>query len=674
MANVIDSLIVTLGLDSSSFKTSAATTQATIGQVSRTAVASGKGLEDTLKKTQDATDRRLKQTADVGRTSSQQFHRFRGEVAALFTTLATGFGLQAFVKGIANTEAATGRLATNIGMSTGELNAWQEAAKRNGGTAEATGASFLGLANQFQQMSLGLGSAVIPYFRTLGVALSDTHGEMRPMRDIMLDLADKFSKMTPQRANAFGAAIGLDQGTITLLRNGRQAVLAYLDEAKKIGVISDQDAAAGIKFEQSLARFEQSIRNLGRAIGNDLMPIFEEWMDDVTQWLADPANQQFIQQTVHDDIKKFADGVKNVIAIIKEWHGVAEAIALYIGGRWLLAMTVGLGPVGIAVAAIAAGFLAIQKGMQNSTPDGWTSDSPLWEGLPREEQLKYPQSPESRRAAGKEGENPNPFHWWNPGSWANRPAGGSASTDMNPVQRGFLDTLAGPESGGRYDIKNGGSTFSGFQQFPSGVGPGGSSSASGRYQFTEGTWKELQRKYPGTLTDFSPKSQDAAAWLLASDRYRAATGGGDLEDDLRAGKTAQIAKALGPTWPSLPGGSQSHQTQATFDAAIKRNTAGQFTPSKGAQDNIITPAETFWNKNFGGPQPDPALSRFNMSSSQRDVAASNRVAAANSTTETNINGPITIHTQASDADGIARSLDSSLKKYSYVAQSNTGLV
>jgi hypothetical protein len=45
-----------------------------------------------------------------------------------------------------------------------------------------------------------------------------------------------------------------------------------------------------------------------------------------------------------------------------------------------------------------------------------------------------------------------------------------------------------------------------------------------------------------------------------------------------------------------------------------------------------------------------------------------------SSAETNINGPITIQTQATDAQGIAREFGKAVGKYSFtVPQANTGL-
>ncbi len=149
------------------------------------------------------------------------------------------------------------------------------------------------------------------------------------------------------------------------------------------------------------------------------------------------------------------------------------------------------------------------------------------------------------------------------------PSTPAASVTMDPTKRAFLDTIAGPELRGDYQIKNGGSHFSDMSQFPDYVGPGGTSTASGRYQFTAGTWKSVSRSLG--LHDFKPESQDKGGWYLAATAYRAKTGR-DLEADLKAGgHDAQIADALKEQWPSLPGGTQSQELQAQFAAALRRN-------------------------------------------------------------------------------------------------------
>ena len=56
------------------------------------------------------------------------------------------------------------------------------------------------------------------------------------------------------------------------------------------------------------------------------------------------------------------------------------------------------------------------------------------------------------------------------------------------------------------------------------------------------------------------------------------------------------------------------------------------------------------------------------------ASSASRVSSMTSSAETNINGPITIHTQATDAQGIAKEFGKAVGKYSFtVPQANTGL-
>lgn len=116
------------------------------------------------------------------------------------------------------------------------------------------------------------------------------------------------------------------------------------------------------------------------------------------------------------------------------------------------------------------------------------------------------------------------------------------------IQAQVLKRIASGEAQ-QYNTLYGGGTFQGYADHPrqSFIGPTGKpTSAAGLYQFEQGTWDEQKRKLK--LPDFTPASQDAAAWALAQSRYRAATGK-DLVNEWRNGNTN--LDALAPTWPSL---------------------------------------------------------------------------------------------------------------------------
>lgn len=227
--------------------------------------------------------------------------------------------------------------------------------------------------------------------------------------------------------------------------------------------------------------------------------------------------------------------------------------------------------------------------------------------------------------------------------------GGNASGSSTPpegahidaTRSAFLDTLAGSESAGGYNKLYGGGDFSGYADHPrqnipitSGPNMGKTTSAAGKYQFLGSTWDEQKKKLK--LPDFSPESQDAAAWDLASSTYNKATGG-NLGQDLTNADSDLIKKIAGLVsgkWTSMPGGIEQTVTGDDFLSSFNHNLAKQrqvqpagFTGSAniGTTSQAQTPGQ--WARNpddaGGGLGVDPrvldALNNPWMSEAQRGV-------------------------------------------------------
>jgi muramidase (phage lysozyme) len=147
----------------------------------------------------------------------------------------------------------------------------------------------------------------------------------------------------------------------------------------------------------------------------------------------------------------------------------------------------------------------------------------------------------------------------------------SPGDEIPPEGRALLDAIAEHESAGHYDVIFGGQRFTDFSHHPNipvpiPGRPGLVSTAAGRYQFLFSTWTIYQNKLH--LPDFSPASQDKAAWALAQADYHTRTHG-DLLSDLRSGDLSKIGPGLHDTWTSLPGGSEQGVGFAAFQALYK---------------------------------------------------------------------------------------------------------
>lgn len=339
MATVIDELVVVLGLDPKDFDRGRK-----------------KAGEDFLKYKKDTES----QAKDMG----EFFSQLRGNVLALYAAFTAGKGIKEFVSSVITTDATVGRLAYTLDQQIERLSAWRGAAVLTGGTADGITASIQGLVSQFQTFSLTGESSVIPYFRALGVDIADANGKMRDTGDILLDLSDKLHGMDPARAAAFGQALGFDQGTINLLIQGRSAVQGMLDEQKKLGVITKEDAAAGMAMQKSIAELDQASTTAGRTILTILAPALIAVLNavrDVTVWL-----------TQHKPIlvAVFAAITVAVLALSAAMFAslAKVAVAAVIDGFTTL---IGIGPILVSgIGLVADAFVALSTAIL-ATPLGW---------------------------------------------------------------------------------------------------------------------------------------------------------------------------------------------------------------------------------------------------------------------------------------------------------------
>jgi muramidase (phage lysozyme) len=178
---------------------------------------------------------------------------------------------------------------------------------------------------------------------------------------------------------------------------------------------------------------------------------------------------------------------------------------------------------------------------------------------------------------------------------------------ITPDRAKLLAAIYQGESGGRPNVMYGGKTFDSYADHPrqpqpiqSGPNAGKTSTAAGAPQFIAPTWDRAQKAL--NLPDFTLPNQHAGAAYIAGDDYQKRTGG-NLDVALTdAGKDPQklqaIAKALAPTWTSLPGGIEANSGGAQFVQNMQSQPGAAQPVSEMSAQRAQTP---------GQPAINPAL-------------------------------------------------------------------
>ena len=187
---------------------------------------------------------------------------------------------------------------------------------------------------------------------------------------------------------------------------------------------------------------------------------------------------------------------------------------------------------------------------------------------------------------------------WLGGKDAPEPFEVDHSLGVTPEMQAFLRTTAEGESGGSYDVMNGGEKFDTNGPHPNRRGEGGKSTAAGKYQFIYETWMRMAAK-TGRYT-MTPENQEINAAVLAAEDYARNTGGRSLQADLEAARTdplmrERIAHGLNKTWSSNPGGVHPNKLTGSYYQRLRANLE--------AVKGVVPPAAPDRSPPAGGPAP-----------------------------------------------------------------------
>lgn len=210
------------------------------------------------------------------------------KMAAVAGIAAAG-ALAVIVKKTAEAGDAVWDMSQRTGIATETLSGLKLAAEKSGTSIEgvAIGLRFLGrsMVNAADGVKTSANA-----FADLGISVKDVDGKLRPMQDVMLDVADRFASMENGAAKtALAIKLFGRSGTelIPMLNLGAEGLRKEIELAEKLGLVfTEKTAKAADKFKDTMMELNGALTGMRNDIGNALIPVFTQLAAGVTDALT----------------------------------------------------------------------------------------------------------------------------------------------------------------------------------------------------------------------------------------------------------------------------------------------------------------------------------------------------------------------------------------------------
>lgn len=341
MPTIIDSLVVTLGLDSFGFKK---------GQTEVK-----KGLDDTRKNA----DQTAKDMEAAGKRAASFFGSIRTELLALVGVTLSAQGIKTFITNMTSDLMRLGIESRALDISAKSLDGWERAAAAAGSTAERMAGTLGNFQKTLTNIRTG-GGQDDPLFGALASFAGATGANFDYQNDnaekIMRKIASNWGKLSKDAQRRFGGMFGFDNATQQGLANG--SLVQDADRFAKISRATDEATRKALEFNRRLQEMKQNFTAASQVLYEALIPYIEKLIPLIEKfgiWISThgPEISKFFSDT--------ADEINKVVDAVGGWENALKILLVYVAGSWALGMisAVGrvaksFGPLLVAMAAVSA--------------------------------------------------------------------------------------------------------------------------------------------------------------------------------------------------------------------------------------------------------------------------------------------------------------------------------
>jgi len=297
---------------------------------------------------------------------------------AMLAAAAFGAAAIAAASGLAIFTAHTAEAIDTLGDWAEEENVSIEAVQELGHAAQLSGSSLEAVKSTVDGLNRVTGEAVLglgrgaKVFEKLGLDAKGADGKVKSFDTILAEVADKMQGLSRQEQIGMAEKLGIDRSLIPLLEKGKDGIQALRDEARKFGIVSEQDAKEAGAFQDSMDRTVFLIKALREQVAIKLMPSLRDLIDRFRSWVL--ANRDWINLRI-DQVLAVISGT---VSFLVDWffrlvHAVEFVVnaffelnpVLQLAGAAMLLFWARALLVPVALGAIAAGILLIVDDLVN---------------------------------------------------------------------------------------------------------------------------------------------------------------------------------------------------------------------------------------------------------------------------------------------------------------------
>lgn len=260
MATVIDSLLIELGLDAKKFSKAA-----------------NQSVKD-LRNIEAQARRAFRASQQESNNLGDSFGKAKDALTALGVTILSFKGMQNLVGQTNEVNASLNRTASRFNMSEAELNAWGQSLKRYGGTADDFVSSMQAINTSIANIDLAGSPAIfsqLQQFQNAGANMTGVFDEAN--RKINFDkLADQIKYLTSigKENEAFVAAtnMGISEPLFQALKKGGDSYRELRNEVKRLSGVTKENTEEAQKVKDAWADVDTAFQGVARSITSQLNP------------------------------------------------------------------------------------------------------------------------------------------------------------------------------------------------------------------------------------------------------------------------------------------------------------------------------------------------------------------------------------------------------------------